>query len=108
MKHLKIRNLIAIIPLSSGAMSAYAATPVCVAPGCNSVTSDGNGNTATGTGALSVTGGENNTAAGGALGQNTSGAGNTAAGGEHPSLQLERQQQHRYRVSRAFQLERWE
>ena len=65
MKDFNIRSLIAIIALSSGAGWAYAATPVCAAPGCNSVTSDGNANTAVGSDVLVILrGGANNTAVG--------------------------------------------
>jgi len=60
--------------------------PVCVAPGCNPTTSDGNFNTAGGTGALlsvveTASGGFNNTAFGeNALSSNTTGGNNTASG----------------------------
>ena len=65
--------------------SAYAQTPTCVAPGCNSVTSDIYGNTAAGSSALlaneGASGGSNNTALGeNALASNTTGFYNTASG----------------------------
>ena len=66
----------------------HAQTPTCAAPGCNSVTSDGERNTAMGTGALvmdllgvSSNSGAGNTAAGyHALYPNTDGQANTALG----------------------------
>jgi hypothetical protein len=65
--------------------SAFAQTPTCVAPGCNSITSDVYNNTASGSSALSAvagaSGGVNNAASGiFALNNNTTGYGNTASG----------------------------
>jgi Chaperone of endosialidase len=65
--------------------SAFGQTPTCAAPGCNSVTTDGFGNTASGSNALQVVDTENgaigNTANGNyALYFNTTGKANTASG----------------------------
>jgi hypothetical protein len=70
----------AVLALSSSWV--HAQTPTCAAPGCNSVASDSNANTAVGSAALThVTSGFDNTASGGgALSANTTGNFNTASG----------------------------
>jgi hypothetical protein len=91
MTHFKIRNLVVISALLSGAGSAFAQTPTCATPACNSVTSDAYGNTGVGSGTLSSDQptalvnyggpGDNNTAVGsGSLATNTSGQANVAVG----------------------------
>lgn len=77
------RWLAAILALSAIVGPAYAQTPACAAPGCNSVASDAHSNTAAGTGSLIVTtsaSGQNAAFGYQALNSNTSGSQNTAIG----------------------------
>jgi hypothetical protein len=73
-------TLAVVLALSSSVV--HAQTPTCAPPGCNSVTSDSNANTAMGTGTLvHLSTGFGNTAAGiNALYSNTTGGANTALG----------------------------
>jgi hypothetical protein len=72
---------LAVVLAMSGSL-VHAQVPTCAAPGCNSVTSDGVGNTATGTAVLvNLSTGSSNTASGDhALHNNTTGTNNTASG----------------------------
>ena len=71
--------LAAVLTLNSSVV--HAQSPTCAAPGCNSVASDGTGNTAMGTGALVSGAGSANTASGyRALFFNANGSDNTALG----------------------------
>jgi trimeric autotransporter adhesin len=83
--HMQLLRSVIFAATLAVAGSAFAQTPTCAAPGCNSVTSDGYNNTASGTSALQDVdggaGGVNNAAFGdAALGSNTTGYDNTASG----------------------------
>jgi hypothetical protein len=82
-----IAMVIGLALMLNGTSSGGPASPaICSSPGCNSTLSDGDRNTAGGTGALQSVvspGGINNTGFGfNALKQNTTGLGNTATGDE--------------------------
>jgi hypothetical protein len=82
--HKSLFHSVILVATLAVAVSAFGQTPTCAAPGCNSITSDGDGNTASGSNTLSAVegaGGIGNTASGNwALHFNTTGPANSAFG----------------------------